>query len=431
MTIKVLQLHKRASIEYKFIQDRYSIDSSNSVIALADGSTQSFKSEIWANLITSKFAKNPSFTQEDFSSQLQLAANELQTIPHPLSSNPAIASLEKAKKQKGSTATFLGVQILSQKGFRTIFCGDTNLFQIHQDNTITAFPFTDVENLDRNSKFINTEDLLNGKFDESSLIDKEFSWEPNDKVVLCTDALSRLILKEPSVLTEILNIQSFEEFLSFCNDKWNNRVLEEDDISAIIISNNDGASLTTLVPPSNFSFPKAETPEFTPTPLSNNQDPNNISAMQISQIMNQFQGVAKDFNQIRQKLKFHQLLLFATIFLLIFNIAFTYIFGKSNNKNSAVHNGTEQSEMAQKNFKLTSELNKSQLENKALKAKISQMSKNNSVAVVDGTTTENPLNSSTKPNTTNEIKAFQKKHGLKDDGSWGPASEKVWNKLNK
>ena len=45
MEIKVLQLHKKASIEYEHIQDKYSFSNSNKCIALSDGTTQSFKSD--------------------------------------------------------------------------------------------------------------------------------------------------------------------------------------------------------------------------------------------------------------------------------------------------------------------------------------------------------------------------------------------------
>ena len=130
MDITVLQLHKRASIEYNYIQDRYSIGPSKNVLALADGTTQSFKSETWAKLITDKFINSPTLEKNQISELFTIAAKEHENFEFEFSSNPAKASLEKAKKQKGSTATFLGVQILSEETFRGIFCGDTNLFKI-------------------------------------------------------------------------------------------------------------------------------------------------------------------------------------------------------------------------------------------------------------------------------------------------------------
>lgn len=428
MDIRVLQLQKKASIEYKYIQDRYSIDASNSIIALADGTTQSFKSEVWADLITEKFTQNPSLTKKNLSNLLKSAAKEQQKISFQFNSNPAKASLEKAKKQKGSTATFLGVQITSKHSFKSIFCGDTNLFQIHKDKKITAFPFSDVDTLDQNNKFINTEDLLRDEFDDNSLTEKEFQWEPNDKIVLATDALSRLILKDPGVLTHILGITSFEEFLIFCNTNWNNKLLEEDDISVIIITNNNGGTLTKFIPSPDFSFPPEKSPGFIPTPLTSNTDSNNLSAMHLSQIMNQFHGVANDFNKIKQKLKLHQLLLIATIILLVFNIAFTYIFRKSNSEKNVASTDTELSEMTQKVDNLTFELNNLKLENRALKNK-----KNNPVGVVKESKAEISQEQIAvkQPNTKEEIVAFQKKNGLDPDGNWGPNSKKMWEKQTK
>ena len=332
MDITVLQLHKRASIEYNYIQDRYSIGPSKKILALADGTTQSFKSETWAKLITEKFITSPTLEKNQISELFAIAAKEHENLEFEFSSNPAKASLEKAKKQKGSTATFLGVQILSEETFRGIFCGDTNLFKIHKEKEVIAFPFSNIDDLDQNSKFINTQELLQNKFDENAFVEKEFKWSSNDKIILATDALSRLILKEPEVINELLRIRNFDQLLSFCTDKWDSHQMEEDDISAIVVTNNTGNSLTSIVPPPDFSFPKEEIKEFIPASLTNQPDPNELSDMHVNQLMNQFRGVANDFDQIRQKLRFHQLLLLATIFLLIFNLAFTYVFSKNRSR---------------------------------------------------------------------------------------------------
>ena len=65
MGITVLQLHKRASYEFKHIQDKYAINSNKKTFALADGTTQSFNSEIWAELITKGFVANPIFNSNE------------------------------------------------------------------------------------------------------------------------------------------------------------------------------------------------------------------------------------------------------------------------------------------------------------------------------------------------------------------------------
>ena len=65
MDIKVLQLHKRASYEFKHIQDKYAINSDAKTFALADGTTQSFNSEFWAEIITKRFVANPIFNTSE------------------------------------------------------------------------------------------------------------------------------------------------------------------------------------------------------------------------------------------------------------------------------------------------------------------------------------------------------------------------------
>ena len=85
--------------------------------------------------------------------------------------------------------------------------------------------------------------------------------------------------------------------------------MEEDDISAIVVTNNKGNSLTSIVPPPDFSFPKEEINRIYTCFFNNTiPDPNELSDMHVNQLMNQFRGVANDFDQIRQKLRFQQLL---------------------------------------------------------------------------------------------------------------------------
>ena len=57
MNVKIFQLHKRSVYEYSSIQDKYSFNASQGVFAIADGATQGYKSEIWANLLVDNFVK--------------------------------------------------------------------------------------------------------------------------------------------------------------------------------------------------------------------------------------------------------------------------------------------------------------------------------------------------------------------------------------
>ena len=331
MDIKVLQLHKRASYEFKYIQDKYAINPDTKIFALADGTTQSFNSEIWAEIITKGFVKNPTFNVIELISTFTKQVSEYKSAKFEFSSNPAKASLEKAKQNKGGTATFMGLHFTTENKIELISCGDTNLYLLNSENKVIAFPFTDVDSLDANNNFINTEQLLENKIDETFFKLKSIEYRSDDKIIIATDALSRLILKKPTILSEILKIEDFNQLNEFCLKYWESKELQEDDISAIIIPAKNSGTIKTIQPTTDFSFPKEKEEEFIPTSLHQNKQ-RNYTDMEMNEIRNQFNGVAHDFHQVKKKLKLHEMLLMLAISLLMVNILLIYFFRPTNSK---------------------------------------------------------------------------------------------------
>lgn len=330
MDIKVLQLHKRASYEFEHIQDKYAINPDTITFALADGTTQSFNSEIWAEIITKRFVIAPTFNTVEIISSFTNQVAEYKNANFEFSSNPAKASLEKAKQNKGGTATFMGLHFTTENKIELISCGDTNLFLLNSENKVIAFPFSDVDSLDANNKFINTEHLLENKIDETFFKLKSIEYKSDDKIIIATDALSRLILKKPSTLSEILKIEDFNQLNDFCLKYWESKELQEDDISAIIIPAQNSGTVKAIQPPIDFSFPKEKEEEFIPTPLPHK---NNYTTMEMNEIRNQFNGVSHDFHQVKKKLKLHEMLLMLIVSLLIVNILLIFYFKSATTKN--------------------------------------------------------------------------------------------------
>lgn len=324
MSIRILQLHKRASYEYKYIQDKYALSSDNKTFAIADGTTQSFNSELWAKILTTEFVKNPNFEPLNLISKFKECVQAYKDEKIFFSTNPAKASLEKAKQSKGGTATFIGLQINKKNNIDVISCGDTNLFLLNSENRIKTFPFSDINSLDANNHFINTEALSQNEIDTTFFKHTLLQCNQDDIVILATDALSRLILKKPDTISELLNIQSFEHLHDFCLKKWEGKELEEDDISAIIIPIGNSGSIKSFCPPNNFQFPKEKEEEFIPASLTNDK-PKQNSTMEMNEIRHQFNGVAKDMHHVKSKLKLHEILLVATISLLIVNMVMMYL----------------------------------------------------------------------------------------------------------
>tara|TARA_R100000306_G_scaffold62450_2_gene70354 strand:- start:3838 stop:4956 length:1119 start_codon:yes stop_codon:yes gene_type:complete len=332
MNITVLQIHKRDSYQYKFIQDQYTLNKANSTFAIADGTTQSFNSETWAKLLTDSFVEKPEFDANQLIEDFEKISIDFENINFKYSSNPAKASLELAKKNKGGTSTFLGLQFIRQNKIKMISCGDSNLFISDGKAIKVAYPFSDIDTLDANNYFLNTEALKIKKIEADYFQIIEIDLEGNEKIVLATDALSRLILKKNTVIiNELFEISNFEELHDFCLKYWDSKELQEDDITAVIIKPFAKEELKEIVPPVNFEFPKIEIPEFIPaTTIDKTQL--NFTLMQMEEIKNQFNGVANDFHYVKQGLRTNRLLMLLIIFLLSCNLIFLYVYRPKNNE---------------------------------------------------------------------------------------------------
>ncbi|MCF8274945.1 MAG: hypothetical protein K9I95_14055 [Flavobacteriaceae bacterium] len=325
MSTTILQLHKRDSYEYKFIQDKYAINPKKKVFALADGTTQSFKSEIWAELITRNFINKTTFIPIELISNLSKSVEQYNGVNFEFSSNPAKASLEKTKQAKGGTATFIGLQFSENNKVNVISCGDSNLFVYNSKNLISSFPYSDIESLDSNNYFLNSIDLIKGNIDEKFFNQKIIDIVPGDNLILATDALSRLILQKPEVFNELIILSDFESFHNFCLKYWESKELQEDDISAIIINIEETSHLKIIHPPNNFSFPKKNEEEFKPTQVTEITSIK-FNDMQMQEIRNQFNGVAHDFFEVKKKIKLISVLLMSALSLILLCLLFIFWF---------------------------------------------------------------------------------------------------------
>lgn len=325
MNIKILQLHKRDSIEYKYIQDKYAVNLKNKTLALSDGTTQSFKSEIWADLITTHFVENPNFDVSQLILIFKNCVNNYKVVDFQFSTNPAKASLEKDKQLKGGTATFIGVKFLDENTIDVISIGDSNLFILSKNNQLDSFPFSELELLDKNNFFLNSEQLLQDKIEESCFFKKTIKIQEGQKIILATDALSRLILQKPNAIYDLILLNNFNSFHEFCLEHWKSKELQEDDISAIIIDIGGNNKIEYLLPPKDFTFPIIKEEKFVFNPILK-ETSNKFTDMQIQEITNQFNGVANDFFEVKKKMKLLIVLLISIISLLLILLIFIYLF---------------------------------------------------------------------------------------------------------
>lgn len=369
MFVKVLQLHKRDSYEYRFIQDKYSINLKQKVVSIADGTTQSYDSGYWANLLCEHFTNNPKFQTSTLVKEFKEEAIKVKNRDVQFSPNPAKAALERDKLKKGSTSTFLGIQIENNNTLRVVSLGDSNMFILNDNMIKKSYPFKNVKELDTNNDFLNNQNLLEDKIDPDLFKTATTQIQNKDKIVLTTDALSRFLFKYPDKINVILEIDSFEKLHDFITEQWGESLLEEDDITAVVIELNPKNRLDIISPPQDFSFPKKEEKEFIPTSLLPDQPKKPIfSEMQIFEIRSQFNGVANDFRSLKNKLRIQLLFLILITFLLFANLAFTFIW--SNGNPEVEDKGTNpKNEIMVKNEKI----NQLQNENSSLRNEIEKI----------------------------------------------------------
>jgi hypothetical protein len=424
MDIKVLQLHKRASYKFKYIQDKYSINTDSGIFALADGTTQSFYSEIWAETITKGFTKNPTFNPNELISTLTRQVSEYKRSKFEFSPNPAKASLEKAKQNKGGTSTLIGLRFTTENRIEVISCGDSNLFLLKSGNKFNTFPFSNIDDLDANNYFINTEQLIEKKIDETYFKKGLIDFDYNDKIIIATDALSRLILKEPSILFEVLNIEDFNQLNDFCLKYWDSKKLQEDDVSAIIIPARNSGKVKTIVPPQDFSFPQEKEEEFIPTSLQNIK--RNFTEMEMNEIKHQFNGVAQDFYLVKRKLKFNEMLLIIAISLLILNILLIHFLGQVNPKDAISKSTTKSENVILNQYENTIENLNSEI--KYLKNKLAISTKSKEDQKSDKGELGKATSAISKDIAIKRQKELMDKgYNVKMDGIWGAQCEKTWN----
>jgi hypothetical protein len=324
MSIKVFQLQKRDS-KYFDIQDRFSINSQKKSIALADGTTQSYNSKIWAELITKGFTNNPILNFPELIDQFKKDSHSFRKIEHVFDSTHAIASLQSVKSKKGGTATFLGLQFVEENLFEVICSGDTNLFKLTVDSELSAFPFSTRDALDANSHFLNSEDLLNEKVNEGYFVKARFQLNENEIVILVTDALSRFFLEYPRELIDFIKINSFEDFHNFCLKNWNEKKLQDDDISAIIIQDEMNDDCVIFCPPIEDRDADAGAGAGA-----------GGKPIDMTEIKDELRGIKNEILQLKERQKRSEIFQYVIISMLFLLLAFTYLKFNRVNKEKSV-----------------------------------------------------------------------------------------------
>ena len=166
--------------------------------------------------------------------------------------------LELRKIADGSYATFMGIEVRKDT-LRYVSSGDVCGF-VKTTDGLQSFPFSNVEELDKDKGFLSTTRLLNHQVKQEQFRSGKLSIKENDKIILMTDAVARLTLRDNNIIDKILHLEDFESFKDYIISEWEAKRLEEDDITICVIEPNAKSEEQNIHPPKDFSFPKVETP---------------------------------------------------------------------------------------------------------------------------------------------------------------------------
>lgn len=205
--------------------------------AVSDGATESSFSKEWSDLLVSAY--------KDKSFDISLLPDTLKAISFSWQSMANAIELPWYAEQKAETgafATFLGLTINREESlYNVVAIGDCTLFQIRNNEAILTFPITTIE------EFGNTPNLFSSNPKYQTEIEKTVTYyngsiQPNDLIVIATDALAAWIFKEKDAiekpwnhLLSILN-QSREDFEIWLNNQRKANEIKNDDVTLIIIN---------------------------------------------------------------------------------------------------------------------------------------------------------------------------------------------------
>ena len=245
---------KEAGNEPRFCADKCSINRDTGRFAVTDGVSRSFLSPEWADIIATNYTNRSGdfASKEDFIAWLTQCSQQWEqwviTRWIPDAEKNGLYESWDEKIYEGAQTTFVGCSIFPKPNNSLAIwihaVGDANLFCLHpttaQQDTTTWFAFPNTEPRTHQSatdtlstparRFQRTYDLIKKT---------EITAQPGDYLFLVTDALMNWILTPPeatgSHLYALLQIDSESSFRSFVMSERNEKRLEEDDTTMLII----------------------------------------------------------------------------------------------------------------------------------------------------------------------------------------------------
>lgn len=204
--------------------------------AISDGATESSFSKELSDLLVSSY-KDKSFDKEHLPDTLKVISDTWRSMATAIE----LPWYAQQKAETGAFATFLGLTI-NRKGynFETVAIGDCNLFQVRNDDVILTFPVTSIEEFGNTPNLIATNQQYQIEF-EKIVAYGSGSIEPNDLIILATDALAAWIFKQKDAGAKPWNhlsniLENYKaDFEKWLNNQRQNNEIKNDDVTLLIL----------------------------------------------------------------------------------------------------------------------------------------------------------------------------------------------------
>jgi len=238
LSYRALSVPKKGSSAEQ-CEDASEASADSSVVAVSDGAGSAFESRNWARLLTRAFVERPPFglSRDGMLDWVEEVAVEWSaSIPWQ-----NLTYYQEEKASEGSSATLVGLRLGGSAGdeglWQCIALGDSCLFQVTEENHLTALPITSAKDFTSNPPLLYTRREIT-ETQIGKMVMPHGNWRAGDRFFLLTDALAKWFLQEaehggkPWDTLTSLDPESFRSFVDYGRSSG---MLENDDVTAVIL----------------------------------------------------------------------------------------------------------------------------------------------------------------------------------------------------
>lgn len=182
-------LHKDGNPPDEY-EDACAANPASGRFALADGASESSFANLWARLLVQGFVTARGKTTLNWLAPLQQQWAE--SVDHL-----ALDWFGEEKREQGAFATFLGLVLqtgqTAESRWRAVAVGDCCLFQVRQNQLLTAFPATGAADFNNRPRLLGSR-ARGGRDGLAQARRAAGKWRPGDRFFLMTDALAEWFL---------------------------------------------------------------------------------------------------------------------------------------------------------------------------------------------------------------------------------------------